>query len=681
MDFFEYFFDSNTPRTVDTTLPYFVFTRTNSNNVSVRFYPGEGTSLSFSNLGQDTLEIPLAPPGFFSVRDKIAVGFVPAGRDAPVCVFEGVVWRIARHERKGRDAYESLVVFGKIWAGLSNLVYRQPTGTATGKKYSSHVVLNASQSGSKQNIRTTLLQIANYAKAGGVMDNAQTVDVSNDFAAMNLPFDECRDITCADALRRLLRFYPRAQAYVDYQNADANGPVLRITKGTDSNQIVGDYSRIISSDTVSQAYPVSRVDLEIETVNSGGKRTISHQKYPVVSGDSDAPELSSLYASLRLAGAEASSTVSRFKASGEARPADPADKAFWRAKHPRLNGIPDANITIQNATCSDNGQLPYFTASGQKELEDFGLHCAVVQYTCGCVIDLPYVKETLVLSMQFLATDAEPGHTYSHVVASSATTPETAPDNLARTIYDDRSKTALSEDIVIALKNNFPSFSWHRRDLPLQSFEVDCSSLTATLHFGAPQHLSVGDLASLLSGFRNKARTVTLASIDSGDPADDGAKNFTYKIGGVPPLASTEWQPGSTQKFKLFSGAVASPNTSTIELRVPDQGESYGSVAIDTSALSSEESIAIHNLYLSSDSSTPIAKILATKDIVINVSGSGDGAWDPSALANNTFVTSLLMRDGKLVAPRVRVGIGVNNTLTVENATDSSIDTTPYSEL
>ena len=144
--------------------------------------------------------------------------------------------------------------------------------------------------------------------------------------------------------------------------------------------------------------------------------------------------------------------------------------------------------------------------------------------------------------------------------------------------------------------------------LYLTQIEIDCSELTADLHFGAPEFLSVDDMASLLSNFRNKRRTTLATSRVEGKP-DDGAAEV--EMGLIPPLSSTEFAPGVKAKTTIKSS-----------------DGSTGSINLDASALKSGETISQRELSVSS-SSLPATKvkILASENLNMHIkpiaSGSG----------------------------------------------------------
>ena len=182
------------------------------------------------------------------------------------------------------------------------------------------------------------------------------------------------------------------------------------------------------------------------------------------------------------------------------------------------------------------------------EIEAAGLKCRVEEFTCKATITTADdVEEDVLLSMKFLTTNATT-KTYTWTVSSSATAGETCPDGLAAAILADRAGTLVSESMSIRLGSSFPQLGDLCDDLPLQSFEVDCSALTADLEFGTPEHLAPEDMAALLSGFRNKRRPSVSTSRASGKVSDIAPAS---ESGAIMPLESSDWAPGTKSKTTI----------------------------------------------------------------------------------------------------------------------------------
>jgi hypothetical protein len=160
---------------------------------------------------------------------------------------------------------------------------------------------------------------------------------------------------------------------------------------------------------------------------------------------------------------------------------------------------------------------------------------------------------------------------------STATAGETLPAGLAQALYEQRSQSLLRESVTIRLNGTFPSLGdklvetvgSSTETLFLQSFDVDVADETARLSFGQPEHLSAEDMKSLLNGFRQRGSAST-AVLREQKGAEEGEEPDAP--GGIPPIASSEWKPGTKVKTALkksSGGTIKMDATSagTIDLR------------------------------------------------------------------------------------------------------------------
>ena len=523
----------------------FSFYRIRASAADQRFFP-EGAKLHFASKAVDTLTVS-APVGFFASGDQVRVEY--KGQT----VFRGTLER--RTKRKGHGTLETeTAVFAGPWSAMARLVYRQNWKTSSGYERSSRLILNQYQDGTAQSLNSELTEIVDHgASACGYTRG--TINVST----QKLPFDECRDITVADAIRRELRFFPKAVTRFDYSTST---PTLSIVRARSAFAP----PEILSRDYSYNEHPITGVDLEIETtgeVNGFVYRTHDHQ----TAGNTLAGNPDCLYATLQLRGASASNVNQSFSSVTEDLPQNLGDKSWWIQKHPRLAGIAASAIAISNAACdlvlTDQGPFgcrPRISANTAGELAAVGLVAKVGKFTCTCTITgTDDVEENIELTMFFLLTNATT-RTYSWTVSSSTSAAETVPSGLAAAILADRSGELEGETLVIRLGDNFPQLGQTLDNLLLQSFDVDCATLEATLNFGIPEHLSIEDMASVLSGFRNKRVASCALSRSSGKPQDDLVGKV--ELGGIPPISATEFKPGTKSKTKI----AATSGTGAINL-------------------------------------------------------------------------------------------------------------------
>ena len=348
------------------------------------------------------------------------------------------------------------------------------------------------------------------------------------------------------------------------------------------------------------------VAVDAQDIIVGGTSSTYHQVYPE---GADTTALDCLHVTIPLARGSSSTTNESFESvTEEITSALIGSTAWWKAKHPRLANVAASAITISNASRSP-ANYPRIAKSTKGEIEAAGLHCEVSRVTCNCKIATAEdEEEDIILTMDFLTTDATT-RTYTWQTGSSSTAGETLPDRLAESLYNQRSGSLVSERMTVRLGAAFPKLGDAADGLYLQSFEVYLDDLTAQLSFGQPEHLSPEDMRSLLNGFRQRgyATTAKLRADSSDEDADEADAP-----GGIPPIASSEWSPGTKAKTTI--------------------SKSGKSISLDPSQLGSSQTISVHTLTITDandSSNNKTLKILSTEDATISIPEECDCEDDP----------------------------------------------------
>ncbi|MCR5751924.1 MAG: hypothetical protein K6G91_08170, partial [Kiritimatiellae bacterium] len=576
----------------------FSFTRHRTGTSDTRFLPG-AARLHFANRDADTLEA-LVPSGFLLAGDLVSAQY------KGVTVFKGEVDRITRRAGRGLDSTDDVVCVGP-WAKMSRLVYRQNWMTGGGLGLSSRLVLNQTYQIGAQTLDDALYEVASHgASACGYTVAQAAISVSSQV----LPSDECRDLTVADAIRRELRFFPKAICRFDYSGAS---PALHIEET--ATPATASYAASVPKsrrETTYTAHPVTGVDLEIDstgTVDGVEYHTIGHQ----TAGNTSAGNPDCLYATLQIRGESSDTVRHSFKSVTEDIPQNLADVGWWKARHPRLANVASNAITITEASRSPSN-YPRISANTAGDLEAAGIRCEVTKFTCKATISTTDdTEEDVYLTMQYLTTNATGTaanpKTYTWVAESSAESGETVPEGLAAALLAERSGTLLAEKFVIRLGDALPQLGdalvEDEGTVFLQSFDVDCATLTAELSFGVPDYLAPEDMASLLSGFRNKSTTSSSVFRKTGKK-EDGGRNV--RLGAIPPLSSTEFAPGTKAKTTIGSASG-----------------SGGKIELDSSKVGSGKKIEVRTLTVKkSGEDDKTYKVLADVDITVG-GGAGGG--------------------------------------------------------
>ena len=597
--------------------------------VADEFHPASAR-LHFASKSTDTLTLGGLPPGLLAAGNTVTVQYRADANSAWATVFSGDVARITDTCGRGDERQHTVVCEGP-WGKMSRLVFRQTWApNVTGASFSSaRVILNQAPTGEDYTITQQVQEIANFAAAKCGF-SAGTASLGNTV----LPKDETRDITCAAAIQRELRFFPKKVVRFDY-----SGPTLVISEPSTSGNAgyVADVPKT-AREYVYNAHPISAVDVytddvQIVTGNNNVDRKIaalSHQVYP---SGADTSGLDVLHCYVPLARASSHSSWKSLESDTEEITSyNLNSNVWWRNKHPRLKDIPLANITISDGDYEPK-TYTRIARNTADELAEAGLHSKVAVFTCKCKIATDDdEEEDILLTMEFLTTDATT-RTYTWQTGSSSVAGETLPDGLAEALYRQRAGSLVQERMTIRLADDWPVIGDAADGLVLQEIDVDCGDCTAALSFGQPEALSAEDMRSLLNGFRQRGYAEN-APIRANGEAD--ASDAT-PVGGIKPLSSSEWSPGT--KVKTI---IKKSRGGTIKM----DATSAGTIDLQTTHVGSGETAQFRDLtYTDSNGQQQTVKVLSTAAATIPPGGS-------SGSQTEDVITGIAFRRGSPSSPR-----------------------------
>ena len=553
-------------------------------NATAEFFPGAGSTLHFANRDTDLFTARGLPAGLLQAGDKVEV-YYGATQPTRVRVFAGDVKTIVDRHGSFAERVQDVTVAGP-WDRLNRLVFRQTWGAGNLAISSSRVILGQTAEGLPQTMAAQLDEIVGFAA-----DPCGIEAGNNGAPAQYLPLDEARDITCADAIRRELRFFPKLVVRFDYSSATP-ALVIDAPSATDAAYVAS----IPKTDReyTYDAHPVSCVDVTVDAVDIAinGDDLSFHQKYPE---DGDTDDLDCLHVTVPLARGGGSVTSETFKIESEEIPGALDNVHWWATKHPRLANLAEKAIKFASNPTRSPSNYGYIVKNAREEIEAAGKHCEVSRFTCKVKIETPDdIEDEVTLTMDFLTTDARSG-TYTVQTGSTATAGEELPAGLAQALYEQRSQSLASERMTVRLGATFPTLGDAADGLILQSFDVDLADLTARLSFGRPEHLSAEDMRSLLNGFRQRgsASTAVLREREGSDAEDQPAAP-----GGIPPISSSEWSPGTKQKTTITGGTGA------------------GSIVLDATKVDDGKTIDAAKIrYTDSEGNEKEVQVLGTEDI------------------------------------------------------------------
>lgn len=471
--------------------------KVNQNSVNPEVLCASKASIAYKSLACDELKIHSKNSSLANFGD-----FVEVLKDN-VRIFAGVCF--SKTNSENAKSAETIYIFKNAWLDLMEIPFMQEWNAVNldsesplpVNNFKTRTVFGADKTGKKIPISTQLVEVLNYAKQYGA-----NIDFCLGEFSTEIPNDEESDMTCDEALKRILRWSPDAVSYFDYTSEI---PVLHIKKRSELETFD------VSNFAFKNLSYSSREDLKVENVcviyekkNSDGGQTFEAFTKDVYPKNANAGGKKSLVMSVQLGGY--SCHVQNQKITTEN--IDVKDNAWWVKRIPFLSDTKITKFNIKNVR--RNSSLPRELKSGNisewmlKSLEYDRITCEV-EYEMG-----DERKGVKTFSLKLLATDASTQN-YSRLVYSSLE--ESTPKGLAQAIYEATNVaiTQGSAQFICGLPREIlgKNISWNGKfeNAIVASLNLNLVSGFASVEFGAPSHLYPSDLAQL---FRiNRSRKVS----------------------------------------------------------------------------------------------------------------------------------------------------------------------------
>jgi hypothetical protein len=499
--------------------------------------------------------------------------------------FEGIVTQTPLHCSYASEEYEYEI--SGAWWYLENLIYQQawkePIDPSESSSplydvYKSRVILGQGISGTRINIGEQISDVVAYAISCGANLALGDVDIP-----VNIPLDECKDLSCADVIRRILRWVPDTICAVDYA---ATPVIMSFLRRPQLPTVVLDISANVEEFSIQPRYDlqVPAVILKFETTNSvNGKawKESVQQIYPANATDST---LKALVLTINLEGAKATCVVQNITAAA----IDTQSVAWWQAHIPGLGGIPSSAISVANV--SRTSSRPNELISGTvAEWMDRDTEIDVVR----CKISYSDGNESVVdreVAVRITATDAVTG-TYRKLM--SLVTAEEIPPNLAEQIYDavhplhyDGRIVVVGAEATVDLFGKTMNIvggqpDWSSMNAVVQEVNEHLDSGKISVKFGPAKHLGAADLTELtrsgrlLFESRNYGERVTAEASGNG-VVEQGiharVDNTSFGTGKYKMIKFVDPSNGNVA-VKIDTSDIAAP-TATVKFREEDVCES-----------------------------------------------------------------------------------------------------------
>ena len=460
------------------------------------------------------------------------------------------------------------IVIKNAFEELSQIVFQQPVyilkNNILTKKFRSKVLLGASSTGSKMSINDTTKEILTYAISQGADFKIGEIDIDGD-----LLFDECVDITCANALCKILRWSPSCLLWFDYSGNES--PTINIKKRSSTDEIT-----LNASSGNIKSYRANRrddlvidaVEIKYERLNNQDGNTyldLFEDIYPLEQSTTTSVN-KKIVMNVDLAGYKNTSQKNVIKTHS----IQEKSKQWWKDHVAILAEIDDFEILQTSRLGKLSNELVEGSISDSMNLNaEYDTITGEFSYK-----DERGSEITKTISIKMATTSASSG-TYTTLIPNERA--EQPPVGLAKAIYEATNALQYDGEIQI-LKAKAEDYFGKRISIfeenkqishssPIYYVQENLFSNTLNIKFGPPKHLYPDDISEL---FRiNRSRKITTLSLRS----DTGTISAnTVVLGGK--TANTFSEEISTNYSRLIIGnANQSIDINSNDLQVGDSAK------------------------------------------------------------------------------------------------------------
>lgn len=443
-------------------------------------------------------------------------------------------------------AFDRTVQVYGAWGDLERVVFCQrwkfpAVGGGLEWKESTRAILGQDEAGEAQSVGAQIADVVAYAASRGVSIQIGTCSIP-----LVLPLDEVRDLTCAQAISRMLRMTPSVCSWFNYATTP---PTLNFGQSSSISP-----SRIEDSvSTIRNDLVISGLRLEIERNND--VNGVSYRTLEVLTAG-EWEDIGACWASLQLAGLRSTRNIVKVNVTTEDIPANLTAASWWCARHPRLAGLDPEDVVISAAERGANpGSYPRISLTPIETLEPLSVSARVETFFATADVikrdaadEVVSVEKGVELEMQLVTTSAST-RTYRYLQSFSATSPESTPDGLAAALYAHWSILYAEGSAQWPLADLWANPGMLLHSTPIQRVIVDSTASTCSAIYGPPQQLSASDLAGILSRFRSRRSSTRYEARTTGQtaaPAED-----TRATTGI--ARTTGHAPGAPARTKIVA--------------------------------------------------------------------------------------------------------------------------------
>jgi hypothetical protein len=454
--------------------------------------------------------------------------------------FRGRVRSVPRSGQGQNETYH--IRIEGPWSWFESTLYRQSWAEGSGSISKPRAVLYMQANGTRLATGPQMKAIADVAIASGAPCTVQNIT-----GGITPPYDEQTNITCAQALVKVLSQHPHGAMWFDYSTWV---PVLKYSPRTDLTEslisIIGKTNLSIAQRTDLQVPAIAIYYEKQNTVDGASVPETTRDLYPANANPYGVDVLSAVF-DLR---GNTVATVSQY-IKAEQFPLNYNDIAWWKARVPRLNDY--TSVTISNGARLGDTNLAHILVEGEKAPwmnQSFAkerIQCdalCVMEDGNGNIVD----KHTETVTLEVMATGCPNGETVYRALASFDPG-EDIPVGIAEALYTEWSQLHFEGSLTIteteptgqALPGHRLNLTDGRAEWETMSALVcraieDIDTGTTKINFGPPSWTDVNARVAFERSARNRQYAQSRALI-SGSSTATGVQG---------PTGAAEIRDGST---------------------------------------------------------------------------------------------------------------------------------------
>lgn len=481
-------------------------------------------------------------------------------------VFQGVVTSIPREGTGEAERVSYEARGGWYWLGKCFYTQEWAVGDAGGRQSKTRVILG----GTSRTPTSQIRDILSCAVRAGAPLRLGNVSV----ASSKVPEDEEIDLTCANAIDRVLAWFPDTVVWFDYGGSGKPAVNIRRRASLGSLSLPVDQVAESVSATPRHDLVVPGVEIVYEITSTKDNRQFRNVS---IDAAGDASALGAARFTVQLDGGSVSH-VRQHLATSRITDGDLKNPDWWARRIPELKGWtgPDGTgkpqITVTSEFPKINGAtLDKEIVSGNVPpwLRNAVAQSVPIECTASYALGGESIKDRA-LRLSLTLTNAISG-LYSSV--QSRQEGEAVPKGLAaqifaavRHLYYQGSVRFVGEDPPQVFHPGYRLnltgglSAWSKMDSAIQSLELDAGSGATVYSFGPPEHLGPQDLVQLAQANRKRAEARSAAARTNADLSTSAPS-----VGGPAPDTSSGHAGGIVSKLRISTGSDA-PSAPVLEV-------------------------------------------------------------------------------------------------------------------